>query len=310
MKNPKIIFMGTPDFAVPVLEMLINNYQVSMVVTQPDKKVGRKQILTPSPIKELAQKHKIEVFQPEKIRVDYEPILKVKPDLIITFAYGQIIPSAVLDCPTIACFNVHASLLPKYRGGAPIHKALINGEKETGVTIMYMDVGMDTGDMVAKQTIPIEESDNVGLLHEKLSQIGANLLKETLPSILEGTNKREKQKDEEATYAYNIKREEEHLDFSKKGLELMNQIRGLNPWPTANFYLEDLEYKALEAEFVPKNQKETGKIVDVTKTAIGISCADGILYITKLKPFGKKVMYTKDFLNGLKKEKILNQKVK
>jgi methionyl-tRNA formyltransferase len=310
MNNPRVIFMGTPEFSVPVLEMLIENYQVVQVVTQPDKPVGRKQILTPSPVKEVALKHKIEVFQPVKIRTDYEPILTSKPDLIITCAYGQIIPKEVLDCPTIACFNVHASLLPKYRGGAPIHKAIINGEKETGITIMYMDEGMDTGDMVAKKSLPINSNDNVGTLHEKLSILGADLLKITLPEILNGTNKRIKQKEEEVTYAYNIKREEEHLDFTKEGEVLINQIRGLNPWPTANFYLEDLEFKALEGEFVKKKIDKPGIIVEITKNSLGISCADGIIYLTKIKPFGKKMMSTKDYLNGIKTEKLLNQKVK
>ncbi len=310
MKNPRIIFMGTPEFAVPVLEMLIENYNVVLVVTQPDKPVGRKQILKETPIKEVAQKHNIEVFQPTRIRTDFNKILEASPDLIITCAYGQIIPKEVLDCPTIACFNVHASLLPKYRGGAPIHKAVINGEKETGITIMYMDVGMDTGDMVAKKTLKITDEDNVGSLHEKLSLLGSDLLKETLPSILNQTNKREKQKEEDATYAYNIKREEEHLDFSKSGIELMNQIRGLNPWPTANFFLNDMEFKALEAEFQKKDTKEIGIIKEITKEAIGITCKDGILYIKKLKPFGKKIMSTKDYLNGISKENLVNQKVK
>lgn len=310
MNRTKIVFMGTPDFAVPVLEMLIENYDVVLVVTKPDKPVGRKQILTPSPIKEVALKHQIPVFQPIKIREDYEAILEVKPDLIITCAYGQIIPKVVLDAPTIACLNVHASLLPKYRGGAPIHKALMEGEKETGITLMYMDVGMDTGDMIAKKTLKIEDSDNVGTLHEKLSKMGADLLKEELPSILDGTNHREVQNESEATYAYNIKREEEHLDFSKSGKEIINQIRGLNPWPTAHFLLSDKEYKVLEANFVKKETKDPGVITDITKDAIGISCQDGIVYITKIKPFGKSIMNTKDYLNGISKEKILNQKVK
>lgn len=310
MNRTKIVIMGTPDFAVPVLEMLIANYDVVLVVTKPDKPVGRKQILTPSPIKEVALKHQIPVFQPIKIREDYEAILEVKPDLIITCAYGQIIPKVVLDAPTIACLNVHASLLPKYRGGAPIHKALMDGAKETGITLMYMDVGMDTGDMIAKKVLKIEDSDNVGTLHEKLSKMGADLLKEELPNILNGTNHREVQNESEATYAYNIKREEEHLDFSKLGLELINQIRGLNPWPTAHFVLNDKEYKVLEANFVKKGTKDPGIIVDITKDAIGISCQDGIIYITKIKPFGKSIMNTKDYLNGISKEKILNQKVK
>lgn len=309
MKNPKIIFMGTPEFASPVLEMLIQNYSVELVVTQPDKKVGRKQLITPTPVKEVAIKNGIPVFQPTKITEDYQPILKIQPDLIITCAYGQIIPKKILDCPTIGCFNVHASLLPKYRGGAPIHKAILDGETETGITIMYMDIGMDTGDIVEQASIEIKEADNVGTLHDKLSKLGAELLKETLPSLLNKTNKRKKQEEKKVTYAYNIKREEERLDFSKKGKELMNQIRGLNPWPTANFLLNKEECKALEAYFIEKKIEEVGKIVELKKDAIGISCQDGILFITKIKPFGKKIMTAKDYLNGTNQDKILGQKV-
>lgn len=302
--------MGTPEFATNILKMLIENYNVVLVVTQPDKCVGRHHILKPTPVKEVALEHNIPVFQPSNIKNDYQTIMDDNPDIIITCAYGQIIPKKILDTPKIGCFNVHASLLPKYRGGAPIHKAIINGEKETGVTIMYMDEGMDTGDIISKAKVMIEESDNVGTLHEKLSVIGTNLLKDTLPSILNQTNERIKQNEEEVTYAFNITREEEHLDFSKTGKELINQIRGLNPWPTANFTMLDQEYKALEAIFEKKEIKETGVITEILKDKIGITCSNGILYITKLKPFGKKVMNTKDFLNGIAKEKLLKQKVK
>ncbi len=310
MENTRIIFMGTPEFAVPVLKMLHENYQVILVVTQPDKKVGRKQILTPSSIKSFALEHGISVFQPNKIREDFEEIMELKPDIIITCAYGQIVPKSILDCPKFGCINVHASLLPKYRGGAPIHKALINGEKETGITIMYMNEGMDTGDIIEKKVCKIEDNDNVGTLHDKLSEIGATLLKEVLPSIIRKTNHREKQNEEEATYAYNIKREEEHLDFSKTGKELLNQIRGLNPWPTANFILLETEIKVLEANFKEGKINEIGIIKEITKDAIGITCQDGILFVTKIKPFGKKIMLTKDYLNGIQKEQIMNQKVK
>lgn len=310
MENTRIIFMGTPEFAVPVLKMLHENYQVILVVTQPDKKVGRKQILTPSSIKSFALEHGISVFQPNKIREDFEEIMELKPDIIITCAYGQIVPKSILDCPKFGCINVHASLLPKYRGGAPIHKALINGEKETGITIMYMNEGMDTGDIIEKKVCKIEDNDNVGTLHDKLSEIGATLLKEVLPSIIRKTNHREKQNEEEATYAYNIKREEEHLDFSKTGQELLNQIRGLNPWPTANFILLETEIKVLEANFKEGKINEIGIVKEITKDAIGITCQDGILFVTKIKPFGKKIMLTKDYLNGIQKEQIMNQKVK
>ncbi len=310
MKNARIVFMGTPEFAVNVLTMLIENYEVVLVVTQPDKPVGRKHILTPSPVKEVACKHHIKVFQPERIKKDYEEILAAKPDIIITCAYGQIIPKVILDAPTLGCFNVHASLLPKYRGGAPIHKAIINGEKETGVTIMYMDEGMDTGDMITKVMVPITEEDNVGTLHDKLSLAGTNLLKETLPSILNQTNPREKQKEEAATYAYNIKREEEHLNFEQKGRDIINHIRGLNPWPTANMLVNDEEWKVLEAHFTPSTNKETGIIQKISKESLDITCQDGVIHITKLKPFGKKTMEIKEFVNGNKDQKLIGIKVK
>ena len=307
--KPRIVFMGTPDFAVPVLEALIQNYDVVLVVSQPDKPVGRKQILTPTPIKEVALKHHIPVHQPEKIKLDYAPIEEAKPDLIITCAYGQIIPESILNIPTIGSFNVHASLLPRYRGGAPIHHALINGEEKTGVTIMYMDKGMDTGDIIEKEEYVIKDTDNVGTLHEELSKIGSKLLIKVLPSIIDRTNYREKQNEEEATYAYNIKREEERIDFTKNGKDIINLIRGLNPWPTANMLVNGEEYKVLEASFTPKENTEINKVIEITKDAIGIGCADGIVYIKKLKPFGKKELFTQDYLNGISKEKILEWKI-
>lgn len=309
MNKARIVFMGTPEFAVPVLKMLIENYEVVLVVTQPDKKVGRKQLLTSSPIKKLAEEHHIEVFQPEKIKNDYEKIKESHPDLIITCAYGQIIPESILNIPKIGSFNVHASLLPKYRGGAPIHKCLINGDKKTGVTIMYMDKGMDTGDTVSRVEYMIKDTDTVETLHEVLSELGATLLEETLPSILDGTNQREQQNDKEATYAYNIKREEERIDFYKSGQKIINQIRGLNSWPLANILVNKEEYKVLEATFEKKEKCNPGKVREIRKDSIGIDALDGTIYITKLKPFGKKIMNTKDFLNGTKKESILNWKI-
>ncbi len=309
MNNAKIVFMGTPTFSVPILKMLIENYQVIAVVTQPDKLVGRHQVLTPSKVKEEALKHQIPVYQPSKIKTDYQAIIDLNPDLIITCAYGQIIPKELLNAPKMGCYNVHASLLPKYRGGAPIHKALINGETETGITIMYMEEGMDTGDIISQKSYQILAEDNVGTLHEKLSLLGAELLKETLPSIIHKTNSRQKQNPAEVTYAYNIKREEEHLNFQKKGVEIINHIRGLNPWPTANLILNGEELKVLEAYYEQKEIEEPGIILEITKSAIGITCQDGIIYVTKIKPFGKKIMTTKDYLNGMKKENIFGLKV-
>ena len=309
MKKTKIVFMGTPDFAVPVLEGLIEHYDVVMVVSQPDKLVGRKQILTPTPVKEVALKHQIPVFQPTKIREDFEPIKVLEPDLIITCAYGQIISEELLNVPKIGCFNVHASLLPKYRGGSPIHTCLLNGDKKTGVTIMYMDKGMDTGDMVSKVEYQIQDDDNVGTLHGKLSQMGATLLLETLPSIISKTNNRVPQDNSEATYAYNIKREEEKIDFHNNGKKIINQIRGLNPWPMAYFLVNNEEWKALEGYFEPKENTIPGKVSNIKKDAIGIECADGIIYFTKVKPFGKKQMFVKDYLNGTKKEDIVTYQI-
>ena len=214
----KTIFMGTPEFAVPILETLIKNTEVLLVVTQPDAYVGRKKVLTASPIKNLALEKNIPVFQPIKIKNDHEEILKYKPDLIVTCAYGQIIPKVLLDLPYLGCINVHASLLPKYRGGAPIHHAIINGDTKTGITIMYMDEGMDTGDIIKSTAISITNTDTVATLHDKLSLLGKELLTEVLPSIINKTNTRIKQNSNEATYAKVIKRDDEHLDFNTKAL--------------------------------------------------------------------------------------------
>lgn len=309
MKDLNVIFMGTPMFAVPILEKLIENTKVVMVVTQPDKPVGRKKVLAPTPIKELALKHDIPVFQPIKIRDDYQKILETPCDIIITCAYGQIIPETILNYPRLGCINVHASLLPKYRGGAPIHKCLINGDDKTGITIMYMAKLMDNGDIISQRELAILANDNVETLHVKLSQMGAELLLETLPSIVDGTNESFKQNEEEVTFAYNIKREEERIDFSKAGKDIINQMRGLNSWPLANFLVNGEEYKALEGYFMEKDNVSVGVVCDIKKDVIGIGCKDGIIYLTKIKPFGKKIMDVKDFLNGISNETISNWKI-
>ena len=212
--KPKVIFMGTPEFAVPVLKVLIEETDVLLVVTQPDRLVGRKQELMYSPIKKLALENNIKVFQPEKLRNESSEILKYDVDLIVTCAYGQILPLEILNHPKIASINVHASLLPKLRGGAPIHHAIIDGYKETGITIMYMAEGMDDGDIISQVKTKIEDTDNVGTLHDRLSLMGASLLKDTLPGIISKTNSRIKQNQEDVTFAYSMKREEEHIDFS------------------------------------------------------------------------------------------------
>jgi len=301
MKDLRVIFMGTPDFSVPILKSLIENTNVILVVTKLDAKVGRHQELSFSPVKKLALEESIMLFQPEKIRNDYQVILDLNPDIIITSAYGQIIPKEVLDCPKYGSINVHASLLPKYRGGAPIHHAIMNGEDETGITIMYMNEGMDTGDIISKEIMPILDSDNAGTLFDKLSLLGRDLLIKTLPMIINGTCLREKQDESLATYAPTLKRTDELLDFSKRTLEVFNQVRGLNPWPLAYIILNGEETKVLECEQSYENfDKNPGAITRILKDKIGIKTADGEILITKIKPYGRKEMLVKDYLNGLK----------
>lgn len=306
MKDLKVIFMGTPNFAVPILEMLIKETNVVLVVTQPDKEVGRKRTILKTPVKEEAEKYGIEVFQPKKIKEEMDKVLSTECDIIITCAYGQILPKEILNYPRLKCVNVHASLLPKYRGGAPIHWCLINGEEKSGVTIMYMDEHMDTGNMISKEECVINDTDNVGTLHEKLSLIGRDLLYKTLPSIIDGTNESIKQDNDEASVAPNITREMEHLDFSLSGKEIVNKVRGLNPRPMANMLVNGEEYKVLEARFVKSDNTTTWKVMNVTKESFAIGCLDGYVEILKLKPFGKKVMDTKSFLNGVNKENVKN----
>lgn len=310
MNNIKIVFMGTPDFACNVLQSLIDNeYNVSLVVSQPDKYVGRKHILTNTPVKQLAIDNNIEVFQPKKIRSDYQKIVDINPDLIITCAYGQIIPEELINLPRLGCINVHASLLPKYRGGAPIHWAKINGEEKTGVTIMYMDKNMDSGDIISQEELVINNEDTTESLFDKLSILGANLLIETLPSILENNNDRIKQDETLVSYAYNIKREDERINFDDYGVNIINKIRGLYSWPLANMEIDGIEYKILNAEFEEKKINSVSTIVEIDKNKFGISCKDGVIYITDIKPFGKKAMDIKSFLNGINKEDYKNRKV-
>lgn len=302
MKDKKVVFMGTPDFAVPILESLIENTNVVLVVSQPDKRVGRKQLLEPTSVKKCALLHNIKVFQPEKIKDDFQEIIEVKPDIIITCAYGQMLPKEILDYPEYGCINVHASLLPKLRGGAPLHKAIIYGEKETGITIMYMSEGMDEGDIISQEITPILESDNVGTIHDKLSVMGSGLLIKTLPSIFDRTNERIKQDNSKATYAFNISREEEKIDFSKPAREVFNLIRGLYPYPVAYAVLNGEAIKICESIVVDNTSGKIGEITIANKNGIVVKCLDKSVCITKLKPSGKKEMTVSDFLNGYKRE--------
>lgn len=309
MKDLKVIFMGTPDFCVPILKALSEKCNVIAVVTQPDKEVGRKKEISYSPIKKTAIGLGIKVLQPVKIKEEYKEIIDLNPDIIITCAYGQIVPEVILNYPKYGCINVHASLLPKLRGGAPIHKAIIYGYDVTGITIMYMDKGMDTGDMISKKEVKIEDNDTAETLHDKLQKISVTLLLETLPKIISGTNKREKQDDNRATYAYNISRQEEHVDFNKTSKEVFNQIRGLNSWPGAYAVLDDKNIK-LWLSKISENHYDAkpGTIVNLDKNGMEIVTKDGSVLITELQLPGKRKTNIKDFINGVKKEDYLGKR--
>lgn len=299
----RVVFMGTPDFSVPILERLIaENYDVVLVVTQPDRPVGRKRILTPPPVKVTAEKHEIPVFQPEKVADEYEEIFTYEPDIIVTAAYGQILPKALLDYPKYGCINVHASLLPKLRGGAPIHYAILQGEKETGVTIMYMVEKLDAGDMLSQRAIPIELEDDVGILHDKLSALGADLLLETLPKLFAGEIHPVKQKEEEATFAPNITRDVEKIDWMKSSEEVYNHIRGLRPWPVAYTTYDEKLMKIWRAELLDKKLTgKAGEIVSVDETSFTVACGDGKgVIITEIQPAGRRRMFVEDYLRGAK----------
>lgn len=309
MKDIKVIFMGTPDFSVPVLNMLIDNCNVLGVVTQPDKPVGRNGKLSMSPIKEVALNNNLPIFQPTKIRNDYNNILALNPDIIITCAYGQIIPKEILDYPKYGCINVHASLLPKHRGGAPIHRAIIEGDSKSGITIMQMGIGMDDGDIITQREVSILDSDTAESLFDKLSNLGSTLLLDTLPSIIDGSAKKIKQNNEEATFSYNIKPEDEIIDFTKTRREVFNQIRGLNSWPVAYTYLDSKRLKVWASRIGEPNIKcDYGTIINIYKDGIGVQVKDGEIILTEIQPESKKKMLASDYLNGLNDKNILLNK--
>ena len=301
--------MGTPEFSVRVLNGLIDNYEVVGIVSQPDKEVGRKKILTPTPTKEIGLRNNIKVIQPKKIRKEYQEVLDLKPDMIVTCAYGQIIPEEILDYPKYGCINVHASLLPKYRGGAPIHRAIINGDSETGITIMYMDKGMDTGNIISQEKIKIEEDDNLETLSNKLSVLGTELLLKTIPSILDGTNESIKQDESLVTYAYNIDREEEKIDFNKTPEEINNLVRGLSPMIGAYFMMDNERMKVYKCRIGTEKYDNIGVINKIYKDGIGISCKDGEIILEEIQPFGKKKMLVSSYLNGIKKEELIGKEL-
>ena len=292
----RIVFMGTASFSLAVLKMLIEeDYNIVGVVTQPDRYVGRKKVLTMPDVKVEALKYDIPVIQPARIKEDYQEVADLKPDLIITAAYGQIVPQAVLDIPRLGCINVHASLLPLYRGGAPVHQAIIDGQEKTGVTIMYMVKKMDAGDMIAQKETPILEEDTVGILYDRLSDLGAKLLKETLPDILKGTNQRIPQDENLVTYAPTLSREDERLDWNMSARQVYNKVRGTNPWPGSYTTYQGKTVKIWagqvhQCENAMKHHahQDNGTIVKIFKDAIGVKVNDGVYLITELQLEGKK----------------------
>lgn len=297
----KLIFMGTPDFAATVLEGLLDdaNYDVLAVVTQPDRAVGRKKEIKMTPVKEVALAHNLPVYQPEKMSGSDEmaELMTLGADGIVTAAFGQFLPTKLLDSVDFAV-NVHASLLPKYRGGAPIHYAIINGDKEAGVTIMEMVKKMDAGDMIAKASTPITDEDNVGTMFEKLAVIGRDLLLKALPDYIAGNIKPEPQDGSKATFSPNITPEEERIDWNKSAREVFNHIRGLYPWPVAHTLLDGKRFKIYEASLA-EGQGQPGQIIEKGKETLVVATGDGAISLKTVQLAGKPRMSVVDFLNGV-----------
>ncbi|WP_018658881.1 methionyl-tRNA formyltransferase [Allofustis seminis] len=300
----KIVFMGTPTFSVPILKALIESpdLEVVAVVTQPDRKVGRKQQIVESPVKCLAKAHEIAIFQPERIRKSsaVEAIISLQPDLIVTAAYGQIVPVKLLEAPTFGAINVHASLLPKYRGAAPIHYAVKNGDPKTGVTIMYMVKEMDAGNMIAQAEIPITEDDDTGTLFEKLSILGRDTLMEALPTIFEKTNASVPQNESEVSFSPSITKEQERIRWSATAREIHHLIRALRPRPGAYALLHGERFKFWDSYIIDeKTDKPSGTIIKRDSKELWVAAAEGtILSLLKVQPAGKRQMLVAEYLAG------------
>jgi methionyl-tRNA formyltransferase len=299
----KLVFMGTPQFSVPILEGLIEaGYEVQAVVTQPDRPVGRKKVITPTPVKEAALRFNLPVLQPEKISGSPEmaEIMAMQPDVIVTAAFGQFLPEALLQVPTHGAVNVHASLLPKYRGGAPVHYSIIEGDQETGVTIMEMIKKMDAGGIYAQEKLPITKQDDVGGMFEKLSLLGKDLLLKTLPQIIDGSLTPVPQKEDEVTFSPNITREQEAINWEKTAALIDCQVRGMRPWPIAFTNYQEQRWKLWSV--TPLEEQTTaqpGTIIKRSKKELWIACGQGtVLAIDELQPAGKGKQHITAFLNG------------
>ncbi len=300
----KIVYMGTPDFAVPSLEELIRFHDVAAVVTQPDRPKGRGKKMQFSPVKEKALEHKIPVYQPEKVREPefFDVLERIAPDLIVVAAFGQILPESVLNLPKYGCINIHASLLPKYRGAAPIQWAVIDGEKESGVTIMHMEKGLDTGDMILKKAVTLDPKETGESLHDKLAAIGGPLVIEAISQLEAGTAPRKKQDDSQSCYAKMLTKELGHIDWNRSAVEIERLIRGLNSWPSAFSYYQGKMLKIWEADVVPASDSVQtavpGTVMAVDKKNMTIMTGDGLLRLQEVQLQGKKRMTVQAFLLG------------
>lgn len=299
----KIIFMGTPDFAVGTLRSLAEaGHEITLVVSQPDKPKGRGHAMVPTPVKVVAEELGIPVFQPVKIREAKDVLEKTEADVCVVAAFGQIIPASILHMKKYGCINVHASLLPKYRGAAPIQWAVIDGEKESGVTIMQMDEGLDTGDMLAKAIVPLDEKETGGSLFDKLSEAGGRLCVETLAKLEKGEITPEKQGESPTAYASMLDKKMGNIDWNKSAVVIERLVRGLNPWPSAYTHLDGKTLKIWACDVLPQSASkgESGEILEVTKDAIHVQTGDGILVLHEIQLAGKARMDAGAFLRGYK----------
>jgi len=295
----KIIFFGTPDFAISALRELAEIFSIQAVITQPDKPKGRKKQLTPPPIKKYASTRDFLILQPEKLDQDFiNQLEKSKPDLGIAVAYGKILPKAVLDLPKYGCLNLHASLLPKYRGAAPIQAALLHGDKQTGVTIMKMDTGLDTGDIISQEKIKIKKENNLESLHDKLAKLGARLLIKTIPAYINGKIKPKKQNESKATYSHTITKGQGRIAWKNSAQHIFNQIRAFTPWPGAFTFFNNKKLDIIEARvFTCGETRLFGQVFERNQRIL-VQCGDECLQIKKVKLEGKKEMNVRDFVNG------------
>lgn len=299
-----IVFMGTPEFAVPILQSLIDapEYNVQAVLTQPDHRVGRKHVLTPSPVKKMAVENKIKVLQPAKLNKspEMDEIIAMHPDFMITAAYGQFLPTKMLDAAKIAAINVHGSLLPKYRGGAPVQYSIINGDKETGISIMYMVKKMDAGDVIAQRAIPIEKDDDNGTMFKKLSILGRDLLLETLPKLIQGDAEATPQDESKVVFSPNITTAQERIDYRMTAQQIDDKVRGLRPAPLGNMVIDGLRTKIYDVTPLDeKTELAPGKVVRLTKHQLVLAAGQGTTYqVNRLKPAGKQAMDITAYLNG------------